>query len=73
MFNEKEIERATKHINDEMDKSAEEFYNTKKDKKKTMAYHYKSSFLLYYILPSFPFKTYSTFIASLYFHFNINL
>ena len=33
-FNKKEIEKATKHINDEMDESAEEFYNTKKDKEK---------------------------------------
>lgn len=30
LFNKKEIEKATKHINDEMDKYTEEFYNTKK-------------------------------------------
>ena len=34
MFNKKEIEKATKHINGEMDEVAEEFYKTKKDKEK---------------------------------------
>ena len=34
LFNKKEIEKATKHINDEMDEYAEEFYKTKKDKEK---------------------------------------
>lgn len=34
LFNKKEIEKATKHINDEMDEYAEEFYNDKKDKEK---------------------------------------
>ncbi len=34
LFNKREIEKATKHFNDEMDESAEEFYNTKKDKEK---------------------------------------
>ena len=34
LFNKKEIEKATKHINDEMDESAEEFYEDKKDKEK---------------------------------------
>ena len=34
LFNKKEIEKATKHINNEMDESAEEFYHTKKDKEK---------------------------------------
>ena len=34
LFNKKEIEKATKHINDEMDEYAEEFYNEKKDKEK---------------------------------------
>ena len=32
LFNKKEIEKATKHINNEMDESAEEFYQTKKEK-----------------------------------------
>ena len=32
LFNKKEIEKAIKHINDEMDEYAEEFYNDKKDK-----------------------------------------
>ena len=32
LFNKKEIEKATKHINAEMDEAAEEFYNTKKEK-----------------------------------------
>ena len=32
LFNKKEIEKATKHINDEMDEYAEEFYNDKKEK-----------------------------------------
>lgn len=32
LFNKKEIEKATKHINDEMDEYAEEFYKTKKEK-----------------------------------------
>ena len=34
LFNKQEIEKATKHINNEMDESAEEFYHTKKDKEK---------------------------------------
>ena len=34
LFNKKEVEKATKHINDEMDEAAEEFYNTKKSKEK---------------------------------------
>ena len=34
LFNKKEIEKATKHINDKMDDYAEEFYKTKKDKEK---------------------------------------
>lgn len=34
LFNKKEIEKATKHINNEMDEAAEEFYHTKKDKEK---------------------------------------
>ena len=34
LFNKKEIEKATKHLNDEMDEAAEEFYKTKKDKEK---------------------------------------
>ena len=34
LFNKKEIEKATKHINNEMEESAEEFYHTKKDKEK---------------------------------------
>ena len=31
LFNKREIEKATKHINNEMDEAAEEFYKTKKD------------------------------------------
>lgn len=31
LFNKKEIEKATKHINDEMNEAAEEFYKMKKD------------------------------------------
>ena len=31
-FNEKEINKSLKHINDDMEKSAEEFYTTKKEK-----------------------------------------
>ena len=34
LFNKKEIERATKHLNNEMDEIAEEFYTDKKDKEK---------------------------------------
>ena len=34
LFNKKEIEKATKHINNEMDEAAEELYQTKKDKEK---------------------------------------
>ena len=34
LFNKKEIEKATKHLNNEMDEAAEEFYHTKKDKEK---------------------------------------
>ena len=34
LFNKKEIEKETKHINDEMDEYAEEFYETKKEKEK---------------------------------------
>jgi hypothetical protein len=34
LFNKKEIEKATKHINDEMDEYVEEFYYDKKDKEK---------------------------------------
>ena len=34
LFNKKEIEKATRHINDEMNEYAEEFYNDKKDKEK---------------------------------------
>ena len=34
LFNKKEIEKATKHINDEMDEYAEEFYDEKRDKEK---------------------------------------
>ena len=32
VFNKREIEKATKHINDEMDEAAEEFYKTEKGK-----------------------------------------
>ena len=34
LFNKREIEKATKHINDEKDEYAEEFYSDKKDKEK---------------------------------------
>ncbi len=34
LFNKKEIEKATKHLNNEMDEAAEEFYHTKKNKEK---------------------------------------
>ena len=34
LFNKKEIEKATKHLNNEMDEAAEEFYKTKKNKEK---------------------------------------
>ena len=34
MFNKKEVEKATKNINYEMEKSAEDFYTDKKDKEK---------------------------------------
>ena len=32
LFNKKEINKSLKHINDEMEKSAEEFYSNKKEK-----------------------------------------
>ncbi len=34
LFNKKEIDKSTKHINNEMDEAAEDFYQTKKGKKK---------------------------------------
>lgn len=34
LFNKKEIEKATRHLNAEMNESAEEFYQTKKNKEK---------------------------------------
>ena len=34
LFNKREIEKATKHLNNEMDEAAEEFYQTKKNKEK---------------------------------------
>jgi hypothetical protein len=34
LFNKKEIEKATRHLNNEMDEATEEFYTTKKDKEK---------------------------------------
>lgn len=34
LFNKKEVEKATKHLNNEMDEAVEEFYKTKKDKEK---------------------------------------
>ena len=34
LFNKREIEKTTKHINNEMNEAAEEFYKTKKDKEK---------------------------------------
>ena len=34
LFNKKEIEKATKHINYEMEESAEDFYTDRKDKEK---------------------------------------
>ena len=46
LFNKKKIEKATKHINDEMDEYAEEFYNDKKIKKKMMTYHYNLKYVI---------------------------
>ena len=46
LFNKKKIEKATSNLNNEMDEPAEEFYNTKKVKKKTMAYHYNIKFMV---------------------------
>ena len=34
LFDKKEINKSLKHINDEMEESAEEFYKDKKDKEK---------------------------------------
>lgn len=34
LFNKREIEKSTKHLTDEMDEAAEEFYKTKKEKEK---------------------------------------
>lgn len=34
LFNKKDIEKSTKHLNDEMDEAAEEFYKTRKEKEK---------------------------------------
>ena len=34
LFNKNEIEKLTKHLNNEMDESAEKIYKTKKDKEK---------------------------------------
>lgn len=34
LFNKKEIERATRHLNNEMDEATEEFYTDKKNKEK---------------------------------------
>ena len=34
LFNKREIEKATKHLNNEMDETAEEFYQSKKEKEK---------------------------------------
>ena len=34
LFNKKEIEKATRNLNNEMNETAEEFYTTKKDKEK---------------------------------------
>ena len=52
LFNKKEIEKATKHINDEIDEYVEEFYiMIKKIKKKTMALNFKLSSLNYLIIP----------------------
>lgn len=34
LFNKREIEKVTKHLNNEMDAAIEEFYKTKKDKEK---------------------------------------
>lgn len=34
LFNKKEIEKATKHMNQEMEESAEDFYIDKEDKEK---------------------------------------
>ena len=50
LFNKKEIEKTTKHLNNEMDEAAEKFYNTKKGKEKDDALNYKLSSLLIFIL-----------------------
>ena len=34
LFKKREIEKSTKHLNNEMDEATEEFYQTKKDKEK---------------------------------------
>ena len=34
LFKKREIEKSTKHLNNEIDEAAEEFYQTKKDKEK---------------------------------------
>lgn len=34
LFNKREMEKATKHLNNEIDEAAEEFYETKKNKEK---------------------------------------
>lgn len=46
LFSKKEIEKATKHINQEMEESAKTFILIKKIKKKTMAYHYNINFMI---------------------------
>ena len=43
LFNKREMKKTTKHLNNETDEAAEEFY--KMNKKKTIAYHFKLSFL----------------------------
>ncbi len=34
LYNKQQVDKSLKHINDEMDEAAEEFYHTKKDKEK---------------------------------------
>lgn len=46
IFNKREIEKVTKHINNEMDEDVEEFYKTKKDKEKDDGFHYNIKYMV---------------------------
>ena len=57
LFNKKEIERATKHLNDKWMKLQKNFIRQRKAMKKTMAYYFKlSSFLTNFLLIPFDSK-----------------